>query len=287
MFVLESAVYRAADDWGALVPHGQPRMVEALGQVIGRQIETALHGVDRRELGVNMVVTTMLDMPFTSGWLSWAELRAATARHTDACPQTLVSAYECSSWGYVLRYARSLAQGAPQLPPLVLVTVIDINIFNLSYWEANPNWGHSGFGVATVALRRGADDEVNCHVARSANGFGEFCIDLRNRMQADPTLLVTPPFFPPSISALYDRLLPAERLLPNRVDTWGHSFGADPWIALIERRQAALDRPGDRYLATSVSLNGYWCSAELQLGGGSNFVLQDRLPCPAAPEVLA
>jgi len=36
MFVLESAVYRAADDWGALVPCGKQAMVNALGRAIGQ-----------------------------------------------------------------------------------------------------------------------------------------------------------------------------------------------------------------------------------------------------------
>ena len=281
MFVLESAVYRAADHWGALVPSGKPAMVDALAGVIGSQIETALQGVDQRELRANMVVTTMLDMPFTSGWLRWSDLREAMHRYTDARPQTLLSAYECSSWGFALRYAKSLQSPAGRsLPPLVLLTIIDINIFNLSHWYENPNWGRSGFGIATVLLRLTEADNVSCNIAKAANGFGEFCVDLRNRMLADPGLIVTPPFFPPNISALYDRLLPPERLLPNRVDVWGHSFGADPWISLIERRWSHPERLDDRYLATSVSLNGYWCTAELNIGKGNNFQLLERLPCP-------
>jgi hypothetical protein len=280
MFVLESAIYRAADDWGALVHRGKRAMVDALGSVIGQQVETAMQGVDRRELRANMVVTTMLDMPFTSGWLVWSDLREAMRRHTDACPETLLSAYECSSWGFALRYAKSLERPGRELPPLVLLTIIDINIFNLSHWVENPNWGRSGFGIATVLLRCTEQDNLSCHIAKAANGFGEFCVDLRSRMLADAGLIVTPPFFPPNISALYDRLLPPARLLPNRVDTWGHSFGADPWISLIERRWSNPEQLDDRYLATSVSLNGYWCTAELHIGKGRNFQLLERLPCP-------
>lgn len=284
MFVLESALYRTADHWGALVPSGKQAMVDALGQVIGQQVEAAMQGLDRRDLRANMVVTTMLDMPFTSGWLRWPDLRQAMRRHTDACPETLLSAYECSSWGFALRYAKSLEKPGRELPPLVLLTIIDINIFDLSHWYENPNWGRSGFGIATVVLRCSEDDKLSCNIAKAANGFGEFCVDLRSRMLADTGLIVTPPFFPPNISALYDRLLPPERLLPNRVDTWGHSFGADPWISLIEQRWSNPERLQDRYLATSVSLNGYWCTAELNIGKGSNFQLLDCLPSPPAME---
>jgi hypothetical protein len=284
MFVLESGIYRPADDWGALVAHGKQAMVDALGCVIAEQVDAALQGIDRSELRANMVVTTMLDMPFTSGWLRWPDLQLAMRRHTNTCPETLLSAYECSSWGFALRYAKSLEASSRRLPPLILLTILDINILNLSHWYENPNWGRSGFGIATVVLRCTDDDHLSCNIAKAANGFGEFCVDLRNRMFADTGLIVTPPFFPKSISVLYDRLLPSERLLPNRVDVWGHSFGADPWISLIEQRWAHPDRLNERYLATSVSLNGYWCTAELKIGSGSNFRLLDRLPCPKVME---
>lgn len=280
MFVLEAAVYRGSDHWGDLASEGRGAIVEGLARVIAEQTEAVLDGVDRSELRANMVVTTMLDMPFTSGWLSWGDLQRATLAHTDAGPQTLISAYECSSWGFALRYAKTLEKSGRELPPLVVISILDINILNLSHWYENENWGRSGFGIATVLLRCGKDDRLSCHIAKADNGFGEFCVDIRNRMLADATVLVTPPFFPSNISALYDRLLPQDRLLPNRVETWGHSFGADPWISLIEQRLAGLDRPGDRYLATSVSLNGYWCTTELQLGQGSNFRLLEHLRCP-------
>lgn len=277
MFILESAVYRRATDWSVLVSQGKDAIAHELGRAIGTQIETAIGDFPASEVGMNMVVTTMLDMPFTSGWITWPEVAAAARTYTRSPPQNLVSAYECSSWGFVLRYAKPSRMDGP----LAVITVLDLNIFNLSYWDANPNWGTSGFGIATLVVRCSDADSAYCHVAKAANGFGEFCIDLRNHMIKDSTILVTPPFFPPNISALYDRLLPADRLLPNRVDTYGHSFGADPWISLIEQRLGGHDTPQDRYLATSVSLNGYWCCAEISLAPQGRFILQDTLVLPA------
>lgn len=276
MYELQSAVYRRTEPWGEFAEQGGSAVARELGRALGEQINTAICGLDASQIGVNMVVSTMLDLPFTSGWITWPEIAQSIALHTPACPQNFVSAYECSSWGFVLRYAKSLR--LPQ--PLVVINIIDLNIFDFSYWRENPNWGHSGFGIATLVLRSSDDDMIHCQVAKSANGFGEFCLDLRNYMAKDQEILVTPPFFPSNISALYDRLLPPERLLPNRVAEYGHSFGCDPWIALIEQRLAKLDKPGERYLATSVSLNGYWALAELQLAPNGTFLLQDTLPAP-------
>lgn len=276
MYELQAAVYRRTEPWGQFAEYGASGVAREMGRALGQQTETALQGLDPDQVGMNMVVSTMLDLPFTSGWITWQEIASEIAKHTRSCPQNFVSAYECSSWGFILRYAKSLRLSKP----LVVIHIIDLNIFDFSYWRENPNWGKSGFGIATIVLRAGQDDMIHCQVAKSANGFGEFCLDLRNYMAKDQEILVTPPFFPPNISALYDRLLPPERLLPNRVEEYGHSFGCDPWIALIEQRLAGLDKPGERYLATSVSLNGYWALAELQLAEQGVFLLQDTLPAP-------
>lgn len=278
MFVLESAIYRRSGDWGKLFQSGKSAVSRALGRVIGIQIDEALGEFPVEDVGMNMVVTTMLDMPFTSGWITWDDLSSAIDPWTKSRPQNIVSAYECSSWGFVLRYAKSCQLGGP----LVVITIVDVNVLNLSHWHANVNWGVSGFGISTLVFRCSEDDVIQCHVAKGTNGFGEFCIDLRNYMMKDRAVLVTPPFFPPNISALYDRLLPQDRLLRNRVDEYGHSFGSDPWIALIEQRRAGLDGPHDRYLAASVSLNGYWCLAELKLGHAGRFLIPETLAGPGA-----
>jgi hypothetical protein len=257
-----------------LVFDGPVVAAQVLGELIGKQIETALVDISAERVGLNMVVSTMLDMPFTSGWMRWSDVAAQAARYTRSPPQNSVCGYECASWGYVLRYARRHTRPAA---PYVVLTICDANVFNLSYWYENPSWGHSGFGVATVVLcNEGHGLElVQCRMSKSAHAFGEFCLELRNLMASDTSILVSPPYFPENIAALYHRLLPVERLLPNRHAQYGHSFGADPWIALIEQRRNKLDRPGDRFLATSIALSGYWCMAEVALHPAGRFLIQD------------
>ncbi|WP_321818266.1 MULTISPECIES: hypothetical protein [unclassified Paraburkholderia] len=275
-FSLQAAVYRPAGPWPEIARRGARTVGRELARAIGEQIERATKGIPREQIGVNMVVSTILDMPFTSGWIEWDDIASQMPSWTSAVPHNLVTAYECSSWGFVLRYANLFERHQPY----IVLSIVDINLFDLTHWHENPNWGKSGFGIATVVLKFSGDDTIQCDVARSANGFGEFCVGLRNYMERDKAVRVTPPFFPPNISALYDRLLPRERLLPNLVDQYGHSFGSDPWIALIEHRLAKRDRPGERYLATSVSLNGYWCFAELEFATEGIFHIDPMIePC--------
>jgi hypothetical protein len=274
MLRVDALVYRHTETQRDFVSDGPVVAAQALGELIGKQIETALVDIPADRVGVNMVVSTMLDMPFTSGWVRWSDVAAQAARFTRSPPQNTVCGYECASWGYVLRYARRHTRPAA---PYVVVTICDANVFNLSYWRENPSWGHSGFGLATVVLcNQGQGLElVQCRMSKSANAFGEFCLELRNLMASDTSILVCPPYFPKKIATLYDRLLPVERLLPNRHAQYGHSFGADPWIALIEQRRNRLDQPGDRFLATSIALSGYWCTAQVALHPEGRFLIQD------------
>lgn len=271
MYLLEAAVYKRTVAWSALVLHGSNAVADRLGALLGRQIEISLGDIPAQSVGLNMVVSTMLDVPFTSQWLRWPAIASAARKHTRSAPQNIVTAYECASWGYVLRYAKNCAPTAPY----IVISILDLNIFGLSYWRNNSMWGDSGFGLTTIVLRCSQDDFIHCQTSKSANAFGEFCVDLRTVMTVKKDLRVCAPYFPPNIATLYDRLLPSERLLTNRNADYGHSFGSDPWIALIEHRQRGLDGPSDHYLATSIALSGYWCFAEVEIADAGRFIISE------------
>src|SRR5579864_4069543 len=142
MLELTSAIYRPTAPWPTVVQRGSPAVARHLGELIGRQVEQALIDVPADQVGLNMVVSTMLDIPFTSGWIAWPEIARHAAEYTRSPPENFVTAYECASWGYVLRYAKTCV-----LPgPYVAITILDHNIFDLSYWSGSRMWGKSGFG---------------------------------------------------------------------------------------------------------------------------------------------
>lgn len=280
MLELSAALYRKTDPWPHFAATGAEPVAQALGELLAAQMQQACAGIDVAQVGMNFVVSTMLDLPFTSGWLNWEMIERHTRLPDTPKFDNFVSAYECASWGYCLRYAQRFLKPGQY----VAVSVLDLNIFDLSYWHANPaNWGNSGFGLATLVFRLSGEDRVECHIGKSINGFGEFCLDMRRCATEDAGITLIPPFFPHHIAAMYTRPIPAERRLPNIVDDYGHCFGSDPWVALILRHAQGQVNPGDRYLATSVALNGYWAFAELQLAENGHFSMGPAVPEPGEP----
>lgn len=278
MLELSAALYRKTEPWADFVPAGPEAVAEALGGLLSSQLQAACARIDPAEVGMNFVVSTMLDLPFTSGWIDWERIRRHTGRPDTPAFDSFVSAYECASWGYCLSYAKRFLRPGQY----VAISVLDLNLFDFSYWHANPNWGSSGFGLSTLVFRLSADDRVECHIGKSINGFGEFCLDMRRCAQEDEGLTLIPPFFPHNIAAMYTKLIAEDRRLPNLTDLHGHCFGSDPWIALIGRHGANEIALQDRYLATSVALNGYWCFAELQLAREGVFAFGEPVPTPLA-----
>lgn len=268
MLELQAALYRKTDPWPNLASQGAEPVARELGTLLASQMQQACQGIDPSQVGMNFVVSTMLDLPFTSGWLNWPMIE----RHArlDHAPKfnNFVSAYECASWGYCLRFAKKFLKPGQY----VAISVLDLNIFDLSYWKANPtNWGNSGFGLATLVFKLSGDDRIECHIGKSLNGFGEFCLNMRRCATQEEGVTLIPPFFPHHIAAMYTRPIPEAQRLPNLVDEFGHCFGSDPWVALIRRHEQGLVQPGERFLATSVALNGYWTFAELQLAAEGVF----------------
>lgn len=279
MLELVHAVYRPTQPWANFVHSaGRDAVIGELGALLSGQLETAMNGMDPAHIKRNFVVSTMLDLPVTSGWLDWDLLQPATQRPGVPRFDNFVLAYECASWGYCLRYAKRFLKPGE----CVAISVLDLNIFDLTYWDANPNWGQSGFGLATVILRMSDQDTFDCRTAKSANGFGEFCLDLRRIAKEDAVSTLVPPYFPAEIAAMYTNLVPEDRRTENFAETWGHCFGSDPWVGLIIEAKAGRATPDRQFIATSVALNGYWALATLTLNPNGHFAILPDLSEPSA-----
>lgn len=278
MLELSAATYRKTDHWAPVARQGGKATAQMLGQVLSAQLADTVQDIDPGRIKRNFVVSTMLDLPFTSGWLAWADIAAATRDQPAHLPRfdNLIAGYECASWGYCLRYAlKELEPG-----DMIAISILDINVMNISYWHSNPNWGNSGFGLATFVLTAAQDNHVECHIAKSINAFGEFCLDLRRLSKERPQMRIVPPYFPSDIAAMYTKIVPQEHRTENLVQDWGHCFGSDPWVGLIEevaRGNAWQDTP---YVATSVALNGYWTFADVKLNPTGRFAILPPLGVP-------
>lgn len=234
-----------------------------IGRLLADEVNRATAGIDPDTIGFSMVVSTIMDMPFTSGWLRWEGIRAEMARHCVHVPQNFSASYECAGWGFALDYA---ARRAPQATHALLL-VADLNILDISFWRGDPNWGASGFGIASVLLRLPprAERHVVTRVAQSSQGMGEFCADLRKWLAATPDGLVNVPFLPAEMAGIYSHFLPMDRVMPDLHARWGHCFGSDTWVSYITHLDAGLLQPGEVHTATSASLRGYWTMSQLRL----------------------
>lgn len=238
-----------------------PAITPALAKAIGRQIADFLAGYEGPLPDRHFLCSTIMDLPFANRTIDWRTLQQEMHRYTECVPDTLVNAYECASWGYCLRQALT----DPHHSSYVMCTIVDLNLMNLSFWQQNPNWGDSGFGITTLLFSAapGAEQNLTVGVAKTTNFIAEFSIAVRNCLAEKAAHKLALPFFPEQVTQLFQRLLPQADVLPDLHPRLGHCFGADPWISLVEH--AGKAEAGRRFLATSVALNGYWAMVDVSL----------------------
>lgn len=229
-----------------------------------QQIMQAVEWQDSPKPQRHFLCSTMLELPFTSGALTLADL----SHGEDYAPTSYLNTYECASWGYSLRYAlQKLAQDGHQ-HGYVLFSILDANLLGLSFWRENENWGHSGFGLTSVLLHCSDVEQARHQLATSCaqtwNSTPEFATLIRRHSQNRPELTLSLPFFPENIRQIFDKLLADQPKLIDRHERWGHVFGSDPWLNLIEH-QCAEKPKAAVYLPASIALNGYYCWTEVHM----------------------
>lgn len=196
----------------------------------------------------------------------------------------VVNAYECASWGYVLRHCACLP-GTRR----VLLAIADLDVHQFAHWtEADlwrNLWGHTGFGVSVLCLD--LDEEAREALLLSAGGANpmmEFAKQLKTAIALHPQAALCQPFFPLKTQEMFAKLVGTPNPLPDLHAAWGHCFGSDPWIALIERHRAAADGEAPAAaLVASLAFNGYSAVARIDLAPDLQVDLQDRPALLATP----
>ncbi len=276
MLTLEAATYRAVPVVPDTVREGPLEAAAFMGRLLGEEAERACaHGnLAPRDVTANLCVSTMMDLPFATGWLRWPDIRTAAERHTRFAPHNFTAAYECAGWGFALAYARRHCwPGAA-----IVIHVVDLNLFDISFWCGNPDWGHSGFGISSVVLRVPESGEfvVEAKASQSSYHMGEFCVALRKWLAASDSLSANTPFLPTGMVGIYDHFLPGGRIMPDLHARFGHCFGSDTWLSFITHLQDGLLRRGGHYTATSASLRGYWAMTDLRIAEDGLFGFVDE-----------
>ena len=244
-----------------------------LGRHVGANGRALLDEPGRAEVDQVYLCSTILDLPLAGDAFDHERFRAEAATHGPAVPDTLVNAYECVCWGYILRHVLHDIGRATR----VLVHIVDVDVLNLVHWRANAAWGHSGFGIMSLLfeLHPQVREDVVVGSARGEQHVTEFVLELRKFAAAHPGLPVALPYLPQAISGIFTRAMAQYRCLPDLHAELGHCFGSDPWAGIV-RHALAGPREDFTYIATSIALNGYWAMARVHVPPHASLVWEDR-----------
>lgn len=219
----------------------------------------------------HFLCSTINGSSFSSGKINWFEVCKILKHNLSMPPSVYLDAYECASWGYALRYfcQRNMLASA------VLISIIDIDFFDFEFWKSSPHWGKSGFGLITLYFENFDKDIGNKIIVGCSsvnNPITEFAFTVRDIMKKNETFISALPFFPDNSKNILDRVIAKNSRLPDLHDKWGHSFGSDPWISIIEHyKENSIKKNTNKFLACSLALNGYFAIAKIEVSADAVF----------------
>jgi hypothetical protein len=213
----------------------------------------------------HILVSTSVSKEFSGNSESWSNAQKHFSQNMEYPPSIFVNAYECASWGYALRL---LNRFYPK-DSYVLLSILDLNVDNLSFWNASEHWGESGFGVMTLLIKIGEAGALKVAEACSTNPMADFCMNIKRKIKIDASDILSMPFFPKATRKLNDRILAKFNRLPDLNDELGHCFGSDPWISVIKQSEELLGR---KVLISSLAYSGYWSLLSLNINEKSMFL---------------
>lgn len=216
----------ASGPWAGL-PTGRPHAVAELFACLGAVLAPEGFG---RGAHLACVSTTVASPRLWVGSPDSRALPAALRAIAPAARGVLVNAYQCAGWVQALRVARSL----PGIDRILLV-ILDADIDDLSWFDTDRVWGRSRQGVLAAELRREPLSPQRVHVSGEAvPGREVMCFGravARFQAPADGGVFFGP-FFPARLRSVFALTTPGLRRAPDLYETYGHCFGADPWIGL-------------------------------------------------------
>lgn len=240
------------------------------------KILTKLSEEERSQIDRHFLCSTMVEMPFTTGDIAWSDVAEKLSELGPNNPDTYINAYECASWGYSLRHYLTYAKAEKKR--FLLVSILDANLYDLTFWRYNENWHESGFGITTVLLEVTGEvsNELITQCALTHNSMAEFATVVRRTVTGRDNVCLALPFFPEHIQEMFNKLLAKQWRLPDLHHHWGHCFGSDPWLSILCH---SLENPPveeQKYMAASLALNGYFAMAEVRVNQDTHLILNEE-----------
>lgn len=233
--------------------------IELAASVISDQLRWAEASNDDRTLHV--LCTTSLSIYIGAELALSGRLCDAVAAKCGVRPVGIAPAYQCAGWGFALRGLAPHA-GRRQLA----VTILDVDIHDLHGCRALPLIGKVGYGVTTLLFEIPSGAALpTCDGPYPNSAFNEFIHAVRKQHRTRGRTRTFIPFLTSSLEAVARRLIGADTLAPNLHTSYGHCWGSDPWIGLIEALDEGSCAPGEELTVGSVAYGGYFALSNVHV----------------------
>ena len=247
----------------------------ALGQRVGD--EAYRYASDAGPIDDYVVSSTVLSQFLADGSPHADYFQKAIATRYGRRPDWITNAYECTGWGFILRYIQGKAQfnGRRRL----LLQIVDADIHNFTYWLGNNRWGKSGFGICTLVIDVIAEAQNMLFIgtASQANALLQLGRGLRSFTESRPGLGIAVPFFPEMSRRALFKCVDTACVHADHYQRFGHSFGSDPWLSLLGELGAGSAHPGSDCIVSSLAMNGYFSIAQVTLAPDLHSALEGEM----------
>jgi hypothetical protein len=222
----------------------------------------------------HVISSTILSALLMDGSATSRAFTGAIAAQLHREVDWMTHGYECAGWGYVLRYL--LGKAAVSGRRRLLLQLVDVDIHQFTYWLANAQWGHSGFGICTLVVEVEPGDAWPLRVgaATQAKAMVQMGLALRAFSSERPGVPVAVPFFREASRRVLVKTLGGATIHPDGYPEFGHSFGSDPWISLLLDRLDSREPGCSRTIVNSLALNGYFAMADIAFSPDATFRIE-------------
>jgi len=246
----------------------------ALAQRVGE--EARLYATNSGPIDDYVVTSTVLSQFLADTSPHAEQFRAGIGATYGRVPDWITNAYECTGWGFILRYVQQKARltGARRL----LLQIVDCDIHNFSYWIGTSRWGKSGFGICTLLIEvtPGDDDMLTLGSASQAHALVQMGRSLRNFIESRAGVSLALPFFPEMSRRALFKCFDGAQAHADHYQRFGHCFGSDPWLSVLTELAAGSLAPGRDCIVSSLALNGYFSIAQVTLAPRLRHALEGK-----------
>lgn len=257
----------AALHWSIVPPFAQenPQLanqVDTIGRCVAAQVRAVMPPGHRGTPIDLMLCSTVISGAITGMTAISDRLFNVIESECWQRPLAHLHTYMCAGWGYALSYFLRHTDSR-----LVMLSMVDVDVHDLAYHRNHTQIGKLGFAITTLLLELPVEriGKVRTGGPFGGSAFKEFVLALRQHNDLHKPTLSFIPFFGQGLSSIAEKVIGAANLGVNRHDDYGHCFGSDPWIGIIEWLQRTPLDERINVSAGMVALSGYFALCNVGL----------------------